>query len=628
MKKKLIKFQLSGPQYFTKQGQMIKYICLLLLIPFITASVKFNKPEKELNRIWVIDDGEKIRQDDINNPLATSPLNPVWNGKRINLSGARNEIIAFQIILQADARGADNVDIKFKELINKSFTISNSGAKSADPYDYRGKSIELFTEHYVEVTQRTQPGWFYHPNAKPSDYYLGWVPDPLIPFEAPSGKGGTPFSIKANMNQAVWVDIWIPKDAPRGLYKGNIQVYIDKKEFRTIPVELNVFNFMLPDQSHAQNMFFLDPSDLTSMHGVTNKSAEYWNVETKYRQMAHRHRMDIVTSVPDLKEMDSYHKKYLTGEMYSPANNYDGPCTGVGNTTFSIGIYGGLPKEYSWSEEGWQNGSDAWAIWFKNNAPNVQIHKYLFPDEPDYHGPKGAKGTGSMDTIRMQANWTHNNPGMGRNIPTFVTIAINKNLKGYVDFWSTGSHQIFPPFTSMADHESQVASGKKWGFYNGFRPSAGSVVIDADAIEFRVQPWIMWKYKADQYFYWRTTHWKNVDVYVNALNFLGNAKANGDGNMFYPGQDKKYSSSDRGLPGPIASIRIKNWRRGAQDFEYLWLLKQAGLEKDAQVIADRAIPRALFDTDVKKDISWSNHGYGFEKYRMQMAELLESATLK
>ena len=28
-----------------------------------------------------------------------------------------------------------------------------------------------------------------------------------------------------------------------------------------------------------------------------------------------------------------------------------------------------------------------------------------------------AKGTGSIDTIKMQAKWTHSNPGVGREYP-------------------------------------------------------------------------------------------------------------------------------------------------------------------------------------------------------------------
>ncbi|MEO5740258.1 MAG: hypothetical protein ABIS29_06660, partial [Vicinamibacterales bacterium] len=45
--------------------------------------------------IWAVSDGEKIEQDELNSPLKNR--NTVWDGKKIKLFGARNEIIAFQV---------------------------------------------------------------------------------------------------------------------------------------------------------------------------------------------------------------------------------------------------------------------------------------------------------------------------------------------------------------------------------------------------------------------------------------------------------------------------------------------------------------------------------------------------
>ena len=51
-----------------------------------------------INRVWAVDDGEKIKRDDITHPLASDPNNLVWNGTTIQLFGAKNEIVAFQLI--------------------------------------------------------------------------------------------------------------------------------------------------------------------------------------------------------------------------------------------------------------------------------------------------------------------------------------------------------------------------------------------------------------------------------------------------------------------------------------------------------------------------------------------------
>ncbi len=117
-------------------------------------------------------------------------------------------------------------------------------------------------------------------------------------------------------------------------------------------------------------------------------------------------------------------------------------------------------------------------------------------------------------------------------------------------------------------------SGRKFGIYNGFSPGMGAVVSDADAVEFRVMPWIVWKYNIDQYFYWSTTFWTKLDVFENPLTYED--RINGDGTFLYPGQDAVFPDQDRHLAGPLSSVRAKNWRRGAQDFEYMWLAKTDG----------------------------------------------------
>jgi len=259
------------------------------------------------------------------------------------------------------------------------------------------------------------------------------------------------------------------------------------------------------------------------------------------------------------------------------------------------------------------------------NAPGVERHKYLFPDEPDWKGPEGAKGTGSMDTIRMQAKWSHCNPGIGKNIPTLVTNAVKPGLKGYVDFWSISSEEFTLKITPE-DIAAEKVQGHKFGIYNGYRPGMGAVVSDADAVEFRVMPWIVWKYNIDQYFYWSTTFWRSLNVFVNPLTYED--RINGDGTFLYPGQDTLFPEENRNLAGPLSSVRAKNWRRGAQDYEYLWLAKKMGLETELKKIVNNCVPTGLWEAKSQKNISWSSRGYKFEEYRKQLAELLSSNSAK
>jgi hypothetical protein len=611
---------------FLLKFYMMRY---LIAMGIIISLMSCNEPSG-IHRIWAIDDGEKIKQEDLDNPLAISHNNKVWKNNSVNIFGARNEIIGFQLIIQADSIGVNNVNIEISDLTNGTSIIPGSATGPSDPFDYRGRYVELFTEHYLNMIKRSPPLWFFSESAAPSAYYTGWVPDCLIPFSAPSGKGGAPFSIEGNKNQGVWVDILIPKNAAAGTYIGNAIITIAEKVFKKIPISLKVYDFALSDSTHIRNMFRYYPATLAQRHGVPEGSDKYYDLEVKYMQLARRHRFDLVTGVKNLDDMTKYCKRYYTGEAYSEEYSYAGPGKNIGNTTFSIGYGGDFPDEYGGSvnkmnKPAWWTGSNEWENWFIKNAPGVERHKYLFPDEPDWKGPKGKLGTGSMDTIRMQAIWTHTNPGPGREIPTFVTNMVKPGLSGYVDFWSISAQEWNRDLTPGIV-ASERARGHKFGIYNGFRPGMGAVVSDADAVEFRVMPWIVWKYSIDQYFYWSTTFWTDKNIFINPLTYED--RINGDGTFLYPGQDVIFPDESRDLAGPLSSIRAKNWRRGAQDYEYLWLAKKMGFEKELNIIINECVPTAVWEAKDQKDISWPSRGYKFEEYRKQLAELLSSHSSK
>jgi len=88
---------------------------------------------------------------------------------------------------------------------------------------------------------------------------------------------------------------------------------------------------------------------------------------------------------------------------------------------------------------------------------------------------------------------------------------------------------------------------------------------------------------------------------------MGDAiRINGDGLLYYPGHDI-------GFDGPVASYALKSLRRGAQDYEYLWLLKQAGKEKEADAIVDTVCPAPG---------KWNEEVESWDKARLELAKLL------
>jgi hypothetical protein len=91
--------------------------------------------------------------------------------------------------------------------------------------------------------------------------------------------------------------------------------------------------------------------------------------------------------------------------------------------------------------------------------------------------------------------------------------------------------------------------------------------------------------------------------------------------MFYPGENKNNVVGDgRGLAGPIATIRMKNWRRGQQDYEYLVAAQRAGL--NTALIVNSIVSAALSETNGQPPVQWAENGYKYENARRQLAELI------
>ena len=145
-----------------------------------------------VSAIWAVNDGEKVERDDLHNPNKLS--NSTWDGKTIKLFAARNEIVAFQLIVEADGQGISALSASLPELIHES---RNSMIRyippDLDPSNTVGRSIQIFTENYMNVTAPTQADWIVQvgtPSA-PKDM-TGWKPVQLVPENARVGRGGFP----------------------------------------------------------------------------------------------------------------------------------------------------------------------------------------------------------------------------------------------------------------------------------------------------------------------------------------------------------------------------------------------------------------------------------------------------
>ncbi|MHC4715144.1 MAG: hypothetical protein ACYTAN_18055, partial [Planctomycetota bacterium] len=158
--------------------------------------------------------------------------------------------------------------------------------------------------------------------------------------------------------------------------------------------------------------------------------------------------------------------------------------------------------------------------------------------------------------------------------------------------------------------------------YQGSAPFQGGEALDMDGVALVTWPWIAWMYELDSLFIYMGTMWETGDIWDEPKN--QGWPTNSQGVLLYPGL--KF-----GVKRVLPSIRLKQMRRGMQDYEYMWLLA----EKDGKEIADEAVKgvihKALQDASPGKfgdnyyaPGPWEHNSKAWFDARRRMAEALLS----
>ena len=139
----------------------------------------------------------------------------------ISLSGARGEYISFQLMLaRSDSPAPDR------------FKIDSVGLRGPGNFTIGKPELELFKQWY----SRTRAGVWQPAYAVPLAHNEAVVvPDPVR-------------ALQGQKSQGIWVDVYIPKKAPAGSYTGEFSVKHGSGRKHTIPIRLNVHDFVLPDK--------------------------------------------------------------------------------------------------------------------------------------------------------------------------------------------------------------------------------------------------------------------------------------------------------------------------------------------------------------------------------------------
>ncbi len=318
----------------------IHYLFLFLLCSFLVMLQPSTTYAATTMTVWTQSVAYKVQ-----------PTTAPGSANSITLEGARGSYEAYQIIVHANGGALSGVNLTASNL--------SDGLGHILP----ATNITFFREYFIDFTgiTVTEKGSLPVPANSPTGD--GRIPDPLIPFVDPySGlPAGAPFTVAANLNQPVWMDVFIPANAVPGTYSGNVTVTAAGQPSITLPLTLTIWNLLLPDMRAVTTYFQMSTNDFIDYHSGTYacsgsncwldwNSAQARTVVKRYEELAHAHRIDIGENfIPDPSNgcsppsnwsaYDAALAPYMNGTYWSdgvPSSRMDPP--------FSPGVTWGIEQ--------------------------------------------------------------------------------------------------------------------------------------------------------------------------------------------------------------------------------------------------------------------------------------------
>ena len=541
--------------------------------------------------VWAIDDGERIGRDVVGSSLATGADNPVWRpGQPIRLFALRDEVVAFQVVVSADAAPLEGVTVE------------------VDPLE--GARVERFVEHFFEIPRPSA--------ARGTDHCIGWasgagpapgrftgvVPDALIPVEIAPVWSPWPMRVGARRNAAVWIDLTVPRDQAAGVFRGRVVARASGRALAVLPLELEVLPATLPART-AATMLYYGRGDLERRVGdVDAAERQLWT-------LLHRHRLSPIHAVASAADVRA-HLPALDGSLYTAAAGYDGPAAGVGDGIIAVGMYGSLGDPTPEALAKVSATADELAAHGLFEKADV----ILYAEDEVCGSPRGAAWSAALarapdaNARRVRVAWTCNDDPAHQPVEVPIVGAV-----------------AYDPRVAAAR-----AVGKDPWIYGGSRPWEGTMLTDVEAVSLRTFGWIAAMAGTKRWFIWDTTAWYDgnpgghgpFDPFVSAETYHnrdGDALM-GDGVLLYPGRQRDlFTEHSVGLTGVLPSIRLKNLRRGIEDAGYLALARGAH-RAEAEAVARALLPRILAEASPGQPPSWPERGAAFFEARRALARFV------
>lgn len=511
--------------------------------------------------------------------------NAVWTGQAIRLHGARNEIVGFNLLIEA----------------------VKSALKQADV-----QSILRFQDPHTKLVWKTQADLF-------RDWYVrdgnNWYPEVCVPLAKPFDIPAQDNAVPGQRNQSVFMEFLVPRNVAPGTYQSAVLITSEGNAPLEVPIEIVVNDLTLPD-TLGFDISLNTYGTVGQYFGMDDHTPEYRALEREYHRMAHRHRSTLAIMgyshtgnvstnyapslegeganlrVADWQAWDTQFGPYLDGTAFA-----DLPRAGVPITHFYLPFheawpgdirahykyqaattaYPALIAEHALNAPPIEQALDAqFAAGFTNVAHQFAEHfrqkqwtrtdfQFYQNDKYYYKDPKmGGRGTSwwLLDEPNHRDDWlalayfnrlfaagTRNVKGV--SLPMREDISRPQWQRDYLDNnvdLLVVSGELFTKGPRLREMQEQQGV-RLWNYGTANAVSRSNTEAEAWAIR-------AWLAGADAIVPWQTVG--SDENYTRAE----------DTALLLPG--KRF-----GITGPVASLRLKALRRAQQDVEYLLLLGKA-----------------------------------------------------
>ena len=556
---------------------------VLALVVSAAASLAAEAPQAPappgVMTVWAADPSVKI--DPEGKPLVLSPLpdyrsaNAVWNAATgtVTLAAARNEYASFQILVEAAKAPLKGVTVTPSDL------LSGASRIPADRFAFYG-------ECYTQVTQ---------PSRSPAQSAgPGLYPDALIPMTL---EGYKSFAVDAGATQALWVDLYVPKDAAAAAYTGAVTVTDGSGQKREMKISLQVWDFTLPAESHLRwRIGYTEQlaagNNVPFDRNTSKVGEEFLALELEFYRLCRAHRVTPTTHytspLPDSQgkgagltidwaSYDRRFSRYLDGSAFD-----DGLPVNIFSLPVNPQSYNGWPSSTRYRNnldiESFKKAIKLTVEHWKEKGWSLENAFVYIADEPNESRAEIIKE--HCQAVKDASPAVHRSVALyrifGANGPNIVNA-----FRGYINYWEIAGDYMYRPALANVQKD-----GDWVGIYQGSEPFEGGEALDMDGLALTTWPWIAWMYKLDSLFIYNSTEWNTKDIWTEPRNH--GWVTNSQGVLFYPGLKV-------GVKRALPSIRLKEMRLGMQDYEYMWLLNKAGKGDLADKVAKEIIRVGLGD---------------------------------